>query len=91
MSQDPVRSEQQENLELDAEPQPLENPVSWRVSDPDRAREPDSEAPAGQFSAPDRANDMVDAEATEIGEDRGRERPAAGAEQQAMRVEDGEV
>jgi len=90
MPQEPA-SEQQENLELDAEPKPLEDPVSWRVTDPDRAVEPDSEAAAEQVSAPDRSNELIDAEGTEIGEDRGRNRPAGGAEQQALRVEDGEV
>ncbi|MEV5301579.1 hypothetical protein [Amycolatopsis methanolica] len=90
MPQEPV-SEQQENLELDAEPKPLEDPVSWRVRDPDRAAEPDAEAAGEQVSAPDRSNELVDAEGTEIGEDQGRQRPAGGAEQQAMRVEDGGV
>ncbi|GAB3572367.1 hypothetical protein GCM10027445_29580 [Amycolatopsis endophytica] len=91
MPEDRPRSEQDENLELDVERKPLEDPVSWRVTDPDRAVEPDSEAPGDQFAAPDRANELVDAEATEIGEARGRQRPATGAEGQAMRVEDGEV
>ncbi|NIH83399.1 hypothetical protein [Amycolatopsis granulosa] len=91
MSEDRMRSEQQENLELDAEPAPLEDPVSWRVTDPDRAVEPDSEAPGEQFAAPDRSNELVDAEGTEIGAAEGRQRPAGGAEQQAMRVEDGDV
>jgi hypothetical protein len=85
------RSEQQENLELEPEPQPLDDPVTWRVDDPDYAREPDSEASGRQFAAPDRANELVDTESTEIAQDEGLQHPATGAEEQAMHVEDGGV
>ncbi|GAB2971468.1 DUF5709 domain-containing protein [Amycolatopsis acidiphila] len=85
------RSEQQESLELEAEPKPLEDPVSWRATDPDYAREPDAEDTGNQFVAPDRANDLVDREKKAVADDAGTEHPAAGAEEQAMHVEDGGV
>jgi hypothetical protein len=85
------QSEQQENLELDAEPKPLEDPVSWRVSDPDYAREPDTEDTGRQFAAPDRSNELVDREPREIADEVGTAHPATGAEEQGMHVEDGGV
>lgn len=85
------KSEQQERLELEPEPQPLEDPVSWRVEDPDYAREPDSEDSGEQLAAPDRSNDLVDGEKDEIATDSGSQHPALGAEEQAMHVEDGGV
>lgn len=84
-------SEQQENLELAAEPEPLEDPVSWRVTDPDYAREPDSEDTSRQFTAPDRANELVDREPKAVGGEAGTEHPATGAEEQGMHVENGGV
>ncbi|NKQ52098.1 hypothetical protein HFP15_04300 [Amycolatopsis sp. K13G38] len=82
------RSEQQENLELEPETAPLEDPVTWRVEDPDYAREPDSETPGGQFAAPDRSNEMTDDEGAEIADGHTPERPAGGAEEQALHVRD---
>ncbi|WP_431876055.1 DUF5709 domain-containing protein [Amycolatopsis sacchari] len=85
------KSEQQERLELEPEPQALEDPESWQAEDPDYAREPDSEASGGQFAAPDRSNELVDTEKTAIAEDSGAQHPATSAEEQAMHVEDGGV
>ncbi|WAL68997.1 hypothetical protein ORV05_14885 [Amycolatopsis cynarae] len=75
---DQERSEQQENLELAPEPEPLEDPVPWRAEDPDYAREPDSEESGGQFTPSPGSPGAADQERFE--------HPAGGAEQQSLHV-----
>jgi hypothetical protein len=81
---DEPRSEQEELLELAAEPAE-DDPRSWREADPDLARETDGFPAGHQISATDDGR-PTDDEATEIAVDGGSS-VVAGPEQQAVHIE----
>jgi hypothetical protein len=87
MTSERARSEQQQNLELAAEP-PEDDPRPWLRTDPDVARETDG-FPAGRQIVPPDTGRPVDDEPTEIAEDAGTG-STVGAEQVAMHVETGD-
>jgi hypothetical protein len=87
MTDDQARSEQQENLELEAEPRE-DDPRRWRADDPDRARE-STGAPPGRQITPPGGGEPPDREPDEIAEDAGAY-AEIGPEQHGLRVERGE-
>jgi hypothetical protein len=89
MTEKQPRSEQQENLELEREARPVDDPPTWRKSDPDRVEETDARPPAEQFTPPGGGGEAEDREPTEIAEDAGSSYPT-GPEHQAVRIEEGE-
>ena len=84
MTSERALSEQQQNLELDAEP-PEDDPRPWQRTDPDVARETDGFPPGRQIVPPD-TGQPTDDEPTEIAADAGAA-STVGAEQEAVRVE----
>jgi len=83
MTEERAESEQQENLELTAEPEARDEPAAW--GDPDVVPDAEDEPPPEQFTAPG-GGLPGDDEPTEIAEDQGVDR-RAGPEHQAVRVE----
>lgn len=82
------RSEQQERMELDSEPESMDSPAAWEALD--QASAPDGEETAPQFSPPDGDTEIADEERTEIAQEHDAQ-PAAGPEQGAMHVTDDEA
>ncbi len=80
-------SEQQENLELDAEPA-LDDPKAWRREKPDRVPVSDDDRPTGeQLTKPGGGGEPGDDEPAEVAQAY-EPSTTTGPEQQAMRVED---
>jgi hypothetical protein len=87
MNTERARSEQQQNLELAAEP-PEDDPRPWRETDPDVARELDG-FPTGRQLAPPDTGQPTDDEPTEIADDAGAG-STVGGEQVAVHIETGD-
>ncbi|MCT2582382.1 hypothetical protein [Actinophytocola gossypii] len=79
------RSEQDGDLELDAEP-PYEDPRAWRDHDPDLAENADPD-PAEQLTVPGGGGEPGDTEPTAIAEEYDPAYPG-GPEQDAVRVDE---